>query len=113
MFTDAEAMSPITAFDGDTAPLAYLDFTTAALPYHLLASPEVLVLGAGGGAPILLALYHQAARVDAVELNPQVIELVDNSLRPTSRAGSIRGRRFSPMPRRRAALSPERHAATT
>jgi hypothetical protein len=69
LFTDAEAMSPITAFDGGTAPLAYLDFTTAALPYHLKAGPEVLVLGAGGGAPILLALYHQAVRVDAVGLN--------------------------------------------
>lgn len=76
LFTDAESMSPITAFDGDRSELAYLDFTTAALPYHLLARPETLILGAGGGAPILLALYHGAARVDAVELNPQVIRLV-------------------------------------
>jgi hypothetical protein len=92
LFTDAEAMSPITAFDGGMAPLAYLDFTTAALPYHLKASPEVLVLGAGGGAPILLALYHQAVRVDAVELNPQVIELVDKVF------GRFSGRVYSRPP---------------
>jgi hypothetical protein len=78
LFTDAEAMSPITRFDGDTAPLAYLDYTTAALPYHLLSRPEALLLGAGGGTPILLALYHDAARVDAVELNGQVIDVVDS-----------------------------------
>ncbi|HYG87831.1 MAG TPA: hypothetical protein VD978_16350 [Azospirillum sp.] len=92
LFTDAEAMSPITAFDGDTAPLAYLDFTTAALPYHLKPNPEVLVLGAGGGAPILLALHHQAARVDAVELNPQVVELVDETF------GRFSGRIYSRPP---------------
>jgi hypothetical protein len=92
LFTDAEAISPITAFSGDTMPLAYLDLTTAALPYHLKSSPEVLVLGAGGGAPILRALYHQAARVDAVELNPQVIELVDTVF------GHVSGRVYSRPP---------------
>jgi spermidine synthase len=76
VFTDGEGLSPITAFDGDLAPLAYLDFTTAALPYHLLDRPQVLVLGAGGGADVLLALYHGAPRIDAVELNPQLVELV-------------------------------------
>ena len=92
LFTDAEAMTPITRFDGDTAPLAYLDYTTAALPYHLLSSPEALILGAGGGSPILLALYHDASRVDAVELNPQVIALVDSTF------GGFSGRIYSRPP---------------
>ncbi|HZA67934.1 MAG TPA: hypothetical protein VE592_13355, partial [Geminicoccaceae bacterium] len=76
VFTDGDALSPITAFDGDLARLAYLDFTTAALPYHLLDAPRVLILGAGGGADVLLALLHGARRIDAVELNPQLIDLV-------------------------------------
>ena len=76
VFTDGEGLSPITAFDGDLRPFAYLDFTTASLPYHLLDRPRVLVLGAGGGADVLLALYHQARTIDAVELNPQLVELV-------------------------------------
>jgi spermidine synthase len=76
VFTDGEGLTPITAFAGDLEPLAYLDFTTAALPYHLLERPEVLVLGAGGGADVLLALDHRARRIDAVELNPQLVDLV-------------------------------------
>jgi spermidine synthase len=76
VFTDGEALSPITAFAGDLEPLAYLDFTTAALPFHLLERPRVLILGAGAGAQVLLALYHGATPIDAVELNPQLVELV-------------------------------------
>jgi spermidine synthase len=76
VFTDGDGLNPITAFDGDLEPLAYLDFTTAALPYHLLDRPRVLVLGAGGGAQVLLALYHDAQHIDALELDPQLVQLV-------------------------------------
>ncbi|MBI1925154.1 SAM-dependent methyltransferase [Candidatus Poribacteria bacterium] len=97
LFTDADAMTAITNFDGDTTKLAYLDDTTSAVAYHLLVpltphpsrseagwgegkgvrGGHVLVLGAGGGGDVLNALYHNAASIDAVELNPQVIELVE------------------------------------
>ncbi len=76
VFTDGGGLSPITAFDGRLAPIAYLDATTMALPYGLLEQPHVLIIGAGGGGDVLLALYHNAPRVDAVELNPQMITLV-------------------------------------
>src|SRR5690606_4657671 len=76
VFTDAETLSPITAFDGDLAPLAYLDFTTSALPYHLLEAPHVLLLGAGGRADVLLALCHGAAPTDAIALHPRLVVLV-------------------------------------
>ena len=76
VFTDADALSAITRFDGDLASLDYLDFTTAAAPYHLLDAPEVLILGAGGGEPVLLALREGAAEIDAVELNPDLAALV-------------------------------------
>jgi hypothetical protein len=77
VFTDAEALSVLTRFDGDLEELAYIDYLSSALPYHLLESPRVLVLGAGGGADVLQALYHRARHVDAVELNPQFVELVN------------------------------------
>ncbi len=77
LFTDADSLSVLTRFDGDLDKLAYLDYQSSALPYHLLQQPAVLVLGAGGGAEVLQALYHDASRVDAVELNPQVVELVN------------------------------------
>jgi hypothetical protein len=79
VFTDGDSLSPITAFDGRLAPLGYLDLTTSALPYHLLERPEVLILGAGGGADVLSAIWHHAARIDAVELNPQFASLVRNA----------------------------------
>lgn len=77
LFTDGEGMSAIVRFDGAREPLAYLDYMTSALPYHLVARPRVLVLGAGTGADVLQALYAGAAAVDAVELNPQVVQLVE------------------------------------
>jgi len=76
VFTDGDGLSPITAFDGRLAPLAYLDLTTSALPYHLLERPEVLILGAGGGTDVLSAVWQEAARIDAVELNPHFASLV-------------------------------------
>ena len=78
VFTDADAMSVITRFDGNFDSVAFLGDVTAALPYALLQQPRVLVLGAGGGSDVLLALYHGASRVDAVELNPQMTALVED-----------------------------------
>ena len=76
LFTDADSMTAITDFRGDLSKLGYLGDTTSALAYHLIESPRVLILGAGGGGDVLNALYHDAESVDAVELNPQVLELV-------------------------------------
>ena len=47
-----------------------------ALPYRALRPARVLVLGAGAGASVWLALRHGAARVDAVEVNPAIPELL-------------------------------------
>jgi hypothetical protein len=76
LFTDAEGLSAINAFDGAPAGMAYLGDVTAALPYRLLNRPSVLVLGAGAGNDVLLALRHGARQVDAVELNPQTTALL-------------------------------------
>jgi SAM-dependent methyltransferase len=76
VFIDGEGMSALTRFDGRRESLAHLGQTTSALPYHLLRQPRVLVLGAGAGADVLQAHFHGARQIDAVELNPQVVELV-------------------------------------
>ena len=76
VFTDAEALTVISRFTGDKRALAYLDQQITALPYHLLKGPRALILGAGGGADVLSALYHDATHIDALELNPDLIELV-------------------------------------
>lgn len=76
VFVDGEGLAALTRFDGRRESLAYLDQLTSALPYHLLHEPRVLVLGAGAGADVLQAHFHRASAVDAVELNPQVVDLV-------------------------------------
>ncbi|MGH8571272.1 MAG: SAM-dependent methyltransferase, partial [Gammaproteobacteria bacterium] len=81
LFQDADGMSAITRYRGDPATLAYLDYLPSALPYHLIEHPAVLVLGAGGGAGVLQAVYHRARGIDAVELNPQIIALLREDFR--------------------------------
>jgi hypothetical protein len=81
VFTDGEGMSAINRWDGSRGSLAFLDYVPSALPYHLLPrKPKVLVLGAGGGSEVLQAIYHDAERIDAVELNPQMIDLVSRDV---------------------------------
>lgn len=86
VFVDGDGPSALTRFDGDLAPLAYLDQLTSALPYHVLAAqgherPRVLVLGAGAGSDVLQALYHRSAQVDAVELDRNVTGLLSQHFR--------------------------------
>jgi hypothetical protein len=50
----------------------------------------VLILGASGGEQVLLALYHGARQIDAVELNRQVLDLVVDKY--ADFAGGIYGR---------------------
>jgi hypothetical protein len=78
IFVDGDGPSALTRYNGHTEPLEYLDYLTSALPYQLLDRPRVLVLGAGAGADVLQALYHRASAIDAVELNPQVLDLVEH-----------------------------------
>ncbi|CAB3808936.1 Polyamine aminopropyltransferase [Paraburkholderia ultramafica] len=76
VFTDGDGLSALNRYDGRREPLGYLDYLTSALPYHLLWRPKVLVLGSGAGADVLQALYHEASAIDAVELNPQIVDAV-------------------------------------
>ncbi|MDP1850611.1 MAG: hypothetical protein Q8K79_22660, partial [Solirubrobacteraceae bacterium] len=84
VFVDGDGPSALTKFDGDLAPLGYLDQLTSALPYHILERPRVLVLGAGPGSDVLQALYHRSIAVDAVELDRNVADLVRQRFRDYS-----------------------------
>jgi hypothetical protein len=88
LFIDGEGAGAITAFNGDRRRISYLDWMTTAAPYFALQSAprdlRVCVLGAGAGAGVLLALRHAAEQVDAVELDPNVPELLRGELRDFS-----------------------------
>ncbi len=88
LFVDGDGPSALTRHDGRREPLAYLDYLTSALPYHLRASPRVLVLGAGAGADVLQAMVGGARSIDAVELDPLVVDLVQQ------RFGNFSGRPY-------------------
>jgi hypothetical protein len=85
LYVDAESAGAITAFNGDTSTLNYLDWMVTAAPYFALHDAprdlRVCVLGAGGGAGVLLALRHAARQVDAVDLDPNVPELLRGEFR--------------------------------
>lgn len=78
IFSDADGMTVITENAADKNNFRYLDQITSALPYHFRPLDDVLILGAGGGAEVLQANYHRAKNIDAVELNPQIVKLLQN-----------------------------------
>ena len=79
VFTDGDNMAVITKQPKKREQLTYLDQMSSALPYHLKTAKRVLIIGAGGGTDILQAQFHDARKIDAVELNPQFIELVSDT----------------------------------
>jgi hypothetical protein len=75
IFIDGDAPSALTRYDGHRESLAYLDYQTSALPYHLSSPGRVLILGMGGGSGILQATFHGTDRIEAVEINPQLAQI--------------------------------------
>jgi spermidine synthase len=79
LFTDGDNMTVMTRYSENPEALKYLDYMTSALPYHLGTPGRVLVVGAGGGADILQARSLGAGQIDAIEINPQTVELVNET----------------------------------
>ncbi len=73
IFTDGDNMSVITQYPDSLDKLQYLDQMTSAAPYHLRQLNQILIIGAGGGADILQAKYHHISKISAVEINPQIV----------------------------------------
>jgi len=83
--------------DGDQAGAIYdckhtndwgfMDYTTAAVAYHVRTEPTTLIIGAGGGIDIGLALFHKASGIVALEMNRQIIDVMTGPL--AARGGSI------------------------
>jgi hypothetical protein len=86
LLSDGEVLSAV--YDAESSDdYRFMDFTTAALPYHLRSGGNVCIIGAGGGADIGLALYNKSDSVDALEMNPVVIRAMSGPL--AERAGDV------------------------
>ena len=83
LVVDADSLSAVTNFSGDRSQLAYLDWLSSSAVYHAVQvdEPTVLVVGAGGGSDILAAQRAGIDRVDALELDPNVVDLMRGQLR--------------------------------
>jgi hypothetical protein len=79
IYVDGDNMSAITKYPDTLDKLKYLDQMTSAAPYHLKKINQALIIGSGGGADVLQAKYHDTATIDAVELNPQIVDLLKDS----------------------------------
>jgi spermidine synthase len=73
---DGDAATPIVSFDGDWAPLGFLDHTLSSAGVQAFSPERALVIGAGGGVDVLASLYHGVRHVDAVEVNPIITNWV-------------------------------------
>ncbi len=73
LFVDGQIAGATTAWAGDSAAAAVLDWLPTALPYAALKPERVLVIGSGGGTETWNALVHGARRVTAVELHPELV----------------------------------------
>jgi hypothetical protein len=87
VIVDGDDLSAITRYDGDPSSPVFTEFLPSALPYRLVIRPWVLIIGVGGGLSVLTALHHNSDQVVAVEVNPIVVELVQQEYREFS--GSI------------------------
>lgn len=76
VFTDADNMTALTRYNGGPQSIAYLDQTTAALPFHLHKPEHLLILGVGTGTDLLQARLFGVEDIDAVELNGQLLRYI-------------------------------------
>lgn len=76
---DGATAAPLFSID-DTSQAAILDYTPQSLPYRLLDSPHVLLLGEVGGVNVWLAKRMGAEKITVIQTNPQIIQLVRDDL---------------------------------
>lgn len=76
LFVDGSGAGSITKYTGKPEERLPLDYTTQALPFHVRPPERMLLVGAGGGSGVLLALHHEVPEIDALEANPRVASLM-------------------------------------
>lgn len=75
---DAHAGTPITKFDGDLSKLEFLSYDITAFGYHIRPIKSSFIVGPGGGRDILTSLFFGVSKVVATEINPDIIDIVNN-----------------------------------
>lgn len=79
IFIDASAATNMYRFDGDfgnISEVSQLKYFTAYYPYYFSNKDQVLTIGPGGGVDVLMALIAGVNHTAAVEVNPEVVNIV-------------------------------------
>ena len=71
---DGSAGTPITRFDGNVQAHGYLFHDVTTVGYQLRPPTRAAIVGSGGGRDILTARLAGARHIDAIELNPAIVE---------------------------------------
>jgi hypothetical protein len=77
MDIDGTAATLLTEFDGNLAPLGYLQSDISAPAHWLRPNARVLVIGVGGGRDILTALTMNQKAITGIELNGAIVRAVN------------------------------------
>lgn len=75
MLDGGSNVSAMIRFDGDVAALEPR-WNWRAVPYALAHRSDVCIVGPGGGEDVLMALSHHSDAIDAVEMDPLIVEIV-------------------------------------
>lgn len=86
IFIDGGAGMNVMQWDGNTNSRNDLATWMQYLPFSLMESPKVLIIGSGGGRDVLASLASGSKDVTAVEINPIIFNTVKEY---GSRAGNI------------------------
>lgn len=78
---DGGAETVVTKWDGRRESLAWTEFDVTALPYSLRPGGRVAIVGCGGGRDVLTALRARATKVEAIEVNGALVDLLEGSQR--------------------------------
>ena len=74
---DAAAGTQLIRFDGDLGKLEFLRWDLTNFVHHLRRDARIAIVGAGGGRDVLAARLFGQKRIVAVEINPNIIEVVN------------------------------------
>lgn len=78
IFADGGAGAFMQAYDGNIHSVDALSNSVEYLPFTSGAVDKTLVIGAGGGKDVLLALHANAQAITAVEVNPAIVSAARN-----------------------------------
>ena len=73
IFADGGAGAYMLAYNGDPKSLNGLENSVEYLPFTSGSTDKTLIIGAGGGKDVLLALHANAQAITAVEVNPAIV----------------------------------------